>query len=76
MTTQPRTPARRGRTLPVAAGAGAGLLAAGAALLGRKVLATLRAGRGHPLAHRVLDVSSSVLQRKYPLESMSTYLNG
>ncbi|WP_198671955.1 OBAP family protein, partial [Desertihabitans aurantiacus] len=48
----------------------------GAALLGRKVLATLRAGRGHPLAHRVLDVSSSVLQRKYPLESMSTYLNG
>lgn len=33
-------------------------------------------GGGHPLKHRVLDAASSLLQRPYPVEAMSTYLDG
>jgi Protein of unknown function (DUF1264) len=35
-----------------------------------------RAGKGHPLKHRVLDLASSAILRKYPVEAISTYLNG
>jgi hypothetical protein len=34
------------------------------------------AGHGHSLKHRVLDAASAIMQRKYPVEAMSTYLNG
>ncbi|WP_238147995.1 OBAP family protein [Rothia halotolerans] len=37
---------------------------------------TARASRGHPWKHRVLDLGSTLLQRKYPLGAMSTYLDG
>lgn len=33
-------------------------------------------GKGHPPKHRALDLASSVMQTKYPLQAMSTYLNG
>lgn len=45
-------------------------------LVGRRATTTARIGAGHPLKHRVLDVASGVLQPKYPIEAMSTYLNG
>lgn len=63
---------------PAAVGLGitAGVIAAAGILLGRKVATSARIGRGHPLKHRLLDVASGALQRKMPLEAMSTYLNG
>ena len=45
-------------------------------MLARKLGPLMDAGHGHPLKHRVLDAASAVLQRKYPIEAMSTYLNG
>ncbi len=59
-----------------ALGAASGLVAAAMMWLGRKAAMTASVGRGHPLKHRMLDLSSGVMQRKYPLEAMSTYLNG
>jgi hypothetical protein len=53
-----------------------GLAAAAGILVGRKIQVTSKLGRDHPLKHRVLDAAASALQRKYPLEAMSTYLNG
>jgi Protein of unknown function (DUF1264) len=61
---------------PVGIGFLAGAAAAGGAMLGRKLLPTVKTGKGHPLKHRVLDVASGALQPKYPLDAMSTYLNG
>lgn len=43
---------------------------------GRKIAGTLSVGHGHSLKHRALDVACAVLQPKYPLDAMSTYLNG
>ena len=57
-------------------GAAAGTAAAAAALLGPKAVTSAMAGKGHPLKNRVLDLASSVIQRKYPVEAISTYLNG
>ena len=57
-------------------GVAAGVTAAAGLLLGRKVLATARTGKGHPLKHRALDLAAGAMQTKYPLEAMSTYLNG
>jgi len=57
-------------------GAAAGTAAAAAALLGPKAVTSAMAGKGHPLKHRVLDVASTAIQRKYPVEAISTYLNG
>lgn len=57
-------------------GAAVGAGAVVGALVGRKVLHAATLGKGHPLKHRVLDLSSGLLQRKYPVEAMSTYLNG
>jgi hypothetical protein len=67
-----------GRSLAGALGAGlaAGLTAAAGVALGRKVAATTKVGRGHPLKHRVLDVAAGAMQPKYPLQAMTTYLNG
>jgi len=57
-------------------GIAAGTATAAAALLGRKVAAAAKVGKGHPLKHRVLDLAAGVMQPKYPLDAMSTYLNG
>lgn len=62
----------KGVGVGVAAGVAAGLVAA----FGWKVAGTLKVGEGHPLKHRVLDVACAVMQPKYPLDAMSTYLNG
>ena len=45
-------------------------------LFGRKAVAAARTGQGHPLKHRVLDAAAGAIQRKYPLDAMSTYLDG
>ncbi|QGN31882.1 OBAP family protein [Microlunatus sp. Gsoil 973] len=65
-----------GRTTAVGAGIAAGAAAGFGVLFGRKLLSIGKIGGGHPLKHRVLDLASAVVQRKYPLEAMSTYLNG
>jgi len=67
---------RRGHIGPIGLGVVAGLASAAGLLLGRKVVTTARVGAGHPLKHRVLDAASGMLQRKFPVEAMSTYLNG
>lgn len=57
-------------------GVGAGAAAAVAVMIGRKVWTAARLGKGHPLNHRLLDLASAAMQRKHPVEAMSTYLNG
>src|SRR5699024_12735385 len=57
-------------------GIAAGATAIGGSIAGRKALSIARISQGHPFKHRMLDVSSNLLQPKYPLEAMSTYLNG
>lgn len=57
-------------------GVAAGLTAAAGLLLGRKAAAQAKVGHGHSLKHRALDLASGVVQPKYPLDAMSTYLNG
>lgn len=57
-------------------GAATTLTAACAAVAVRKLVATVKVTRGHPLKHRLLDGASRALQTKYPLEAMSTYLDG
>lgn len=57
-------------------GIAAGAAAIGGIIAGRKALSIARISQGHPFKHRMLDVSSNLLQPKYPLEAMSTYLNG
>ncbi len=53
-----------------------GLTGVAAAMLTRKLRVAMAVGQGHPLKHRVLDLAAGALQRKYPLQAMSTYLNG
>jgi hypothetical protein len=71
-------PRRPGWGLARSAGVGlaAGTAAAAALMLGRKAAATAKSGRGHSLKHRVLDTAAGAMQPKYPVEAMSTYLNG
>ncbi|MEP9381270.1 OBAP family protein [Nocardioides sp. KR10-350] len=57
-------------------GIAAGTTTAAVALLARKVAAAAKVGKGHPLKHRALDLAAGVMQPKYPLQAMSTYLNG
>ncbi len=57
-------------------GLAAGALTAASIFLGRKAAATATVGKGHSLKHRALDLASAAIQTKYPLEAMSTYLNG
>lgn len=52
-----------------------GVAAAAGVLAGRKLVANMKVGKGHPALHRVLDVASGVMQPKYPLAAMNTYLN-
>ena len=66
----------RGLAGTVAIGAAAGVTAAASVLFGRKVAATAKVGKGHPLKHRALDMAAGAMQPKYPLQAMSTYLNG
>ena len=61
---------------PFGAGLAGGLVLAASLLLGRKLFALTRVGKGHPLKHRVLDAAASLLQPMYPMQAMSTYLNG
>lgn len=66
----------RGWLGSVGIGLAAGAAAAAGVLFGREALTTARVGQGHPLKHRMLDVAAGAMQRKIPLEAMSTYLNG
>src|SRR5690242_21328415 len=54
----------------------AGVAASVGAVIGRKAAAQANVGHGHSLKHRTLDLAASVMQRKYPLDAMSTFLNG
>jgi hypothetical protein len=60
----------------MAVGVAAGAAVGAAVLLGGKVRAAAKVGSGHPLKHRVLDLAAGAMQPKYPLQAMSTYLNG
>ena len=53
-----------------------GLGSAAAALLGRKAFLQSQVGRGHSAKHRALDLAAGLVQPKYPLSAISTYLNG
>jgi len=57
-------------------GIAAGVATAAGMMLGRKAITTASIGQGHSLKHRVLDIAAGAMQRKYPLEAMSTFLNG
>jgi hypothetical protein len=57
-------------------GAAAGAAAAIGVMVGRKAAATVKVGQGHTLKHRLLDAAAGAMQPKYPLDAMSTYLNG
>ncbi len=70
-----RQPAN-GPTGLVGIGFATGVATAGGVMLGRKVVTTAKIGKGHPLKHRMLDVAAGAMQPKYPLNAMSTYLNG
>ena len=61
----------RSRRSGWAVGKSAGLAAAAAALLGPKAVTSIKTGKGHPLKHRVLDLASGAIQRKYPVEAIS-----
>ncbi|CAM5710024.1 hypothetical protein STENM223S_09275 [Streptomyces tendae] len=65
-----------GAAASIGIGAAAGVTAAVGLLVGRKAATAGKIGKGHPLKHRALDLAAGSLQRKYPLEAMSTYLNG
>ena len=67
---------RHGPARALGVGIVAGAAAVVAAMVGRKAFPVARVGKGHPLKHRLLDLASAAVQRKYPVEAMSTYLNG
>ncbi|WP_239992244.1 OBAP family protein [Rhodopila globiformis] len=67
---------RNGLFGPIGTGFIAGLTAAAGMLFSGRMISSAAVGRGHPLKHRVLDAAAGAMQRKYPLEAMSTYLNG
>ncbi|MFE0790614.1 OBAP family protein [Streptomyces mutabilis] len=77
--TRGRHRSRGSGTSPAASigiGAAAGLTAAVGLLFGRKAATISKVGKGHPLKHRVLDLAAGAMQTKYPVDAMSTYLNG
>jgi hypothetical protein len=57
-------------------GVAVGVATAASVMFGRKAVTTAKIGKGHPLKHRVLDFAAGAIQPKYPLDAMSTYLNG
>src|SRR3984957_17777446 len=69
---------RSGRELAgsIAIGAAAGVTTAVGVMLGRTAVTKDKVGKGHPLKHRLLDLASGAIQTKYPVDAMSTYLNG
>jgi Protein of unknown function (DUF1264) len=67
---------RRGLAGSIGVGAAAGVAAAASVLLGRRAAVQAKIGKGHPLKHRLLDLAAGATQPKYPLDAMSTYLNG
>lgn len=69
------SPSTAGQPLTFVLGVLAGLGTAAVGLLGRKAYIQAGVGHGHTLKHRALDFASSVMQPKYPLEAISTYLN-
>jgi hypothetical protein len=69
-----RQPAKR-LAGPIGFGAAGAATAAGV-MFGRKAVTAAKIGQGHPLKHRLLDLAAGVIQPKYPLDAMSTYLNG
>ncbi len=69
-------PRNAGRGLAAAVGVAAGVTTAAGLMFGRKALTTLKVGQGHPFKHRVLDLAAGAMQQKYPVDAMSTYLNG
>jgi Protein of unknown function (DUF1264) len=66
----------RGLIGSIGIGLAAGVAASAGVMLGRKAAATAEIGKGHPLKHRLLDVAAGAMQPKYPMDAMSTYLNG
>lgn len=60
----------------VGLGVAAGVAAAASLRLGRKAATIGKVGKGHPFKHHALDLAAGAMQPKYPLEAMSTYLNG
>lgn len=65
-----------GRLGAVGVGVVAGVVASVGVMFGRKARTLAKVGEGHPLKHRVLDMAAGAVQPKYPLDAMSTYLNG
>lgn len=63
------------RFMPLAAGLITGLAAAAGVLLARRAGAISSVGEGHSARHHALDLASCVMQPKYPLAAMSTWLN-
>ena len=74
-TSRRRQPPARRLAGPIGFGA-AGAAAAVGVMFGRKAVTAAKIGQGHPLKHRLLDLAAGVIQPKYPLDAMSTYLNG
>jgi hypothetical protein len=67
---------RQGRAGSIGVGVAAGVATAVGVLFGRRAAVQAKVGKGHPLKHRVLDLAAGAMQPKYPLDAMSTYLNG
>jgi Protein of unknown function (DUF1264) len=67
---------QRSHTTAFGWGLAAGIAAATGTLIGRKAVMQARVGRGHSLKHRALDLAASVMQPKYPIEAITTFLNG
>src|SRR5699024_3253220 len=57
-------------------GIAAGAATAAGIIAGQKIMTTAKISQGHQVKHRMLDISSNLMQHKYPLDAMSTYLNG
>ncbi|MBQ0910797.1 OBAP family protein [Streptomyces sp. RM99] len=66
----------RGQAAAVGIGVAAGMTAAAGLRFCRKAATLGKVGKGHTLKHRALDLAAGALQQKYPLDAMSTYLNG
>jgi hypothetical protein len=65
---------RRAGTIGI--GVVTGIVTAAGVMFGRKAVTAAKVGKGHSLKHRVLDLAAGAIQPKYPLNAMSTYLNG
>ena len=65
-----------GRIPAFAWGLAAGIAAAAGLLIGRKAVTQANVGQGHSIKHRALDMAASIMQPKYPIEAITTFLNG